>query len=129
MNATHQFETKILFTGIMHSEAIADYIEKKLTSAKRLFSGESSGASGLFNVEVGRTTRHHRSGDVFRAEINFRGAQEQAHVVAERSDIYAALDEAKDELVRELRKARKKKVTLLKHGGLALKNMLHRFNP
>ena|SRR5258708_5028711 len=127
MNATHQFETKVMFTGIEHSDTVTDYIEKKLALAKRILSGGADGMRGIFRVEVGRTTNHHRTGEVFRAEINFTGGGYSARAVSERDDLYAALDDAKDDLDRELKRARKKKVTLVRRGGIALKNMLRGF--
>jgi ribosomal subunit interface protein len=128
MNATHRFETKVMFTGIEHSDAVLDYIAKKLESAKKILAGEHDGMAGLFRVEVGRTSRHHRTGDVFRAEINFEcGKHYSVRAVSERDNLYAALDDAKDELDRELKKVRKKRFTLVKRGGMAFKNMMRRF--
>lgn len=78
----------------------------------------------LVNVEVGRTTRHHKSGDIFRAEIRINFGGQEYYSVSETEDLYAAIDEVKDEIVQELTKKRKKYLHLFKRGGAQIKNLL-----
>jgi len=61
----------------------------------------------IFEVDIGKTTEHHRKGDVFRAEINFTAGKKLLRAVAKEADLYAAIDKAKDEMRRELRRNKK----------------------
>lgn len=110
-------------TNISITPAIADYIEKKINMLDKFFRG--SGAEDvLVNVEVGKTTRHHKSGDVFRAEIHVNSNGEDYYAVTETEDLYAAIDQAKDSMVRELSSKRKKTLRMFRKGGAQIKNML-----
>lgn len=106
-------------TGISLTPAIDDYIWKKINMLGKFFE-----AGALANVEVGRTTKHHKSGDIFRAEIHINTGGEEYYAVSERDDLYAAIDEVKDEIVHELTSKRKKALRLFKRGGAKIKNLL-----
>lgn len=118
---------KIKTTGIDLTPAIEDYVHKKIDSLKKFFQhyAEESGEL-LFEIEIGKTTEHHRKGDVYRAEINFNSDSTHVRAEATRDDIYAALDEAKDEMSRELRRNKRKAIHLLKRGGAMFKKLLWR---
>jgi putative sigma-54 modulation protein len=110
-------------TGIELTPAIKDYAEKKISSLEKFF-GESEGI--LAAVEVGKTTAHHRSGDVYRAEVSIRVSGVNHYAAAEKDDLYAAIDEVKDEVAREIVKAKGRKQTLIRRGGAKIKNLLRR---
>jgi putative sigma-54 modulation protein len=107
-------------TGISLTPSISEYIEKKLNVLEKFFREEDV----LANVEVGRTTRHHKSGDIFRAEIHIIAGGQNYYSVAEEDDLYAAIDEVKDEIVHEMTSKRKKAARLLRRGGAQIKNLL-----
>lgn len=75
-------------------------------------------------VEIGKTTQHHKQGDVFRAEVNFHMAHQMLRAVAVKDDLYAAIDEMKDELTRELASHKDKERTLFRRGAGKLKDMV-----
>ena len=85
-------------TNLELTQAISDYLYKKLSDLENLVSHHDKDA--LCRVEIGKTTKHHKSGDVFRAEINLRMKGENVYVVSEREDLYAAIDEVKDESIK-----------------------------
>ncbi len=107
-------------TGISLTPSITDYIWKKVNILEKFFRSEEI----LANIEVGRTTRHHKSGDIFRAEIHITADGEEYYAVAEKNDLYAAIDEVKDEIVHELTSKRKKALHLFRRGGAKIKNLL-----
>jgi len=80
--------------------------------------------STLAEIEVSRTTRHHRGGEIFRAEINFHSRRGNLRVESEKEDLYVALSVVKDELVEALRSRKLKRIHFIRRSGLALKNML-----
>ena len=80
--------------------------------------------SANVSVEVGKTTEHHKSGNVFFAEFNLHTAGKNFYVRREAADIYTAIDVVKDELMDAVRAHKGKKKTLFRRGSQAMKNML-----
>lgn len=60
------------------------------------------GTSVIGEVEVGKVTRHHKKGDVFRAEIHVRLPGKLVYAEAEKSDLYVAINAAKKEAERQI---------------------------
>ncbi len=109
-------------TNIEITPAIADYIEKKFSAFDKFV--QSDMASSRCDVEVGKTTRHHRSGDVFRAEVNLHIDGKSFYAVSELDDLYAAIDVVKDEIIRQVTSQKEKTNTLYRRGALHVKNIL-----
>lgn len=113
-------------TNIVLTPAITAYVEKKLSVIEK-FLGNNSGAVAL--VEVGKSTQHHQSGDIFKAEVHVRGGGADHYAVSEKSDLYAAIDMVKDELSRTMSAEKGKRFALARRGARAVKNMMKGFNP
>ncbi len=113
-------------TNISLTPAISEYIDKKLDMLRKFFSNVEE---VLVNVEVGKTTRHHKQGDIYKAEIHITADGHEYYAVKETEDLYAAIDEVKDEIVRELTSSRKKALRLLRKGSLRLKEMVKNIYP
>ena len=109
-------------TGIGLTPAIEAVVDKVAAALDKYV--ESDDTSALAEVEVGRTTNHHKSGDIFRAEINFSSRLGSFRAESEKEDLYAALYAVKDELVETLRSKKAKRVDFVRRSGLAMKNML-----
>lgn len=110
-------------TNMQFTEAIEEYLEKHLiVHVARLV--DKNDESATLSLEVGKTTRHHNKGDVFRAEANLHISGSNLRAEAERDDLYAAIDEVRDEMVRELTKNKKRRFDLLKRGGQKLKDLM-----
>ena len=104
------------------TDAINDYINKKLTPLEK-FTGGSSEV--LCEVEIGRTTNHHNSGEIFKAEVNmFVSGSSQIYAVSEQADLYSAIDLVKDDVERQLVSEKSKKETLFRRGAGKIKNLL-----
>lgn len=113
-------------TGIELTPAISDYATKKISALEKYFA-ESPDA--VAQVEVGRSTNHHRTGEVFKAEVHIIGSGFDLYAVAESSDLYAAIDMVKDEISRELTTKKGKKEALHRRGARYIKNMMKGLNP
>lgn len=108
------------------TEAIDDYVTKKISSLEK-FLDVKDGV--LCEIEVGKTTEHHKSGDIFRAEVNItEPGKTQVYVVAEEADLYTAIDMVRDEAERAIVSKKNKRNTLLKRGGAAIKDFLKRID-
>jgi ribosomal subunit interface protein len=78
------------------TNAIEVYIEKKLSSVEKFVVAYGDGEV-LAEVEIGKTTEHHHSGDIFRAEVNLSTNGKQFRATSEKSDLYAAIDQHQPE--------------------------------
>lgn len=105
------------------TEALSQYVEKKLEVVKKYVSEKETVA--FADVELGKSTsHHHHAGDMLRAEVNFRYDGKTYRAVSEKDNLYSAIDDVKDELVRELDKNKKRKLHFLHKGGAKVKNMI-----
>lgn len=118
-------QTHIKATGMALTPAISDYVDKKVNGLQKFLNENDTSAD--LAVEIGRTTDHHKSGDVFRAEFNLHTKDGNFFAVAERSDVYTALDEVKDELEDALRAKKGKRLKLLRRGQLRIKELIRGF--
>ena len=114
--------------GLTTTAAIDEYIGKRFESLEKFTAGDTT----VFAVvELGRTTGHHKHGEIFRAEVHITGKtvgkNGEVFVVAVREDLYAAIDAARDEAIRELSSAKSKRTTLVRRGGAKVKNMIKGF--
>ncbi len=102
--------------------AIDEYITKKISSLEK-FLEVKEGA--MCEVEIGRTTMHHKSGDIFKAEINLtQPGVKQVYVVAEEADLYTAIDVVKEEAEHAIISRKTKDTTLFRRGAVKIKNLL-----
>lgn len=109
-------------TNIHLTPEISDYLQKKLDMLDRMI--DSNDTSVFCEVEVGKTTNHHKTGDVFRTEINLTRDGKFFRAVSEESTINASIDEAKDEILSELKNYKSKRMTLMRRGGAQIKNLI-----
>lgn len=109
-------------TNISLTPEIREHFEKKLRMLDRFINFDRDNV--YVQAELGKISEHHRSGEIFRAEINLKIAGHDFRAVSEKNDLYAAIDEAKDELGREVKNAKQKRVSLVRRGAQKLKNLL-----
>ncbi len=110
-------------TNIELTPAIKDYTEKRISGVTK-FTGEEASAV----IEIGKTTAHHKHGDVFKAEINVTTTLgKQFRAVSEKADLYEAIDDVRNEIVRELSSAKGKKEALWRRGARKIKGMMKGF--
>ena len=111
-------------THIELTEELKSYITKKWRTIERHVHASDTHATAA--IEVARTTEHHHTGKVFRAEINLHVAGNSVYADAVAEDIHAALDRMKDEVIRILSTRKTKQVTQQRRGGYAAKQQLRR---
>ncbi len=101
---------------------IQAYLDKKLESVDKLI--DTNDSSAYAHVELGKISRHHKSGDIFRAEINLSLKGQQIRAEAEGEDLYKAIHEMKESLVREVDKMKERKLSLLRRGLQRAKRLI-----
>lgn len=112
-------------TNITLTPAISDYIDKKVSMLEKFWSNIPE---ALVNIEVGRTTNHHKSGEVYKAEIRLNINGDDYYVTKETEDLYSAIDEVKDEVAHKITVSKKKSLHLLRRGSARVKEMMKNIN-
>jgi ribosome-associated translation inhibitor RaiA len=79
-----------------------DYLDKRLESLGKLV--DLNDDAVICDVELGRTTEHHQTGDIFYAEINLTHEGKLSRATATAATLQEAIDTTKDELLEVLRK-------------------------
>ena len=116
-------QIKIKTTNIEMTDAISSYVEEKLQSLEK-FAIPHDEENPLLYVDIGKTTNHHQSGDIFRAEVTMNVRGKQFRAVSKKEDLYAAIDDMRAELMRELTSHKTKERSLARRGAGAIKNLL-----
>ena len=103
-------QIEIKYTQFQPAENIEEYAMKRLGSLAHFLKGfEKNGEITMF-VEIARSTKHHRKGDVFYAEAMFQTGGTIMRAEATGPDIRLALDEVKEKLKKEIRRNKDKRI-------------------
>ncbi len=115
-------------TNLELSDSIYQYIHDKIGGLDKFIEdvgteSEKGNPPVECWVEVARTTKHHQSGDIFRAEIQIKlpGA-EGVRTESVKWDLHQAIDEAKDEMQRSLKRYKRKQSAKQKRGARKAKD-------
>ncbi len=114
-------EIKIKQTNATLTPDVAEYLDKKLALLEKFI--DPADSTALCEVEVGRSTEHHQSGDIFFCEINVIRGGKQFRARVNEATLMAAIDGTKDALALELGRSNEKERTLSRHAGAAVKAM------
>jgi len=122
-------------TNLRLNQELRNYIKEKIGSLEKfakLFQNKN-----YFNhffkkgkprvevwLEIGKTTRHHQKGDIFRAEAQMRLPGKSLRAESKREDLKLAITEIKDELQRELKKYKGKAEAITKRKTRVFKKSL-----
>lgn len=113
---------KITSTNLSVSPVVEEYVSKKMNSLEKFLNSHDH---ILCEVELAKTTNHHKSGDdIYKAEVNIKSDGKQFFVAVEKDDLYAAIDEMKDEAERVIVSHKKKFITVFRRGAIKIKNAI-----
>jgi len=105
------------------TDEVSEYVDKRLELVKKVLPGHKDG-SAQCDVVLVRETEHHQTGEIYTAEMRLKSGPLDAFVKASESTILAAIDVAKDDLLRSMKNTRNKKATLWKKGAQRIKKMM-----
>ncbi|KKQ45832.1 MAG: hypothetical protein US65_C0048G0004 [Candidatus Yanofskybacteria bacterium GW2011_GWC2_37_9] len=118
-------QINLLGKNIELTEAIKDYVLKRVTNLERLLSNiEKSGGEVKVAFEVGKSTHHHKSGEVFHADCLIKINGKEFYSSADKEDLYQAIDAIKDSLYNEINRNKDRSQTLLYRGARSIKKMM-----
>jgi ribosomal subunit interface protein len=106
--------------GIELTPSISSYIEKKLITIERLL--QDVPPETLIEIEIEKDSKQ-RKGQGFKAEINIFLPNKRLYASADHDDLYAAIDEAKDEILSELKKQNVKKRDVARRSAARIKQL------
>src|SRR5579872_2210561 len=104
---------------------IIEYTEKRLSSLSKFVKNNAV----VCEVELIKTTNHHQSGDIYKAEATINLERDPVYAVSEKTDLYQAVDELRDELERILSSHKDRKITLFRRGAGQIKDMMKGIQP
>jgi ribosomal subunit interface protein len=78
-------------------------------------------------VEIGKTTGHHKTGDLFKSEITLHIGGKVFRASAEKEDLYSAIDVVTEEVAEELRSFKNKRKSLIRRGASKIKSIIKGF--
>ncbi len=111
-------------TNLELTPALREYIIKRFGDLDKFVSAFiNEGREIAAWVEVGKTTKHHRKGDYFFAELTIEAGGQRFLVSSKTFDVRAAIDEVKDEMSRQLRARRGRQTSLYLRGARAFKRL------
>lgn len=99
---------------------IKEYAEKRFFSLSKFVKNNNI----ICEIELVKTTSHHKSGDIFKAEAIIDIGKEHIYAVSEKTDLYQAVDDLRNELEQILSSRKEKKITLFRKGAYKIKNIL-----
>lgn len=98
---------KIKGTRLKVSEELHAYALKRLGAVERMIKD----GKVVFDVELAKSTNHHKKGEVYYAEANLEVDGTFYRATEEATTIEAAIDAVKDELLREMRKEKTRRTS------------------
>ncbi len=107
-------------SGIEVTDAIKEYVEKKFSSLCKKFTIVDSHIA----IEVGKSTNHHKQGEIYFAEVHVPRTGGMLYARAEKEDLYEAIDHLVNEVYKQLDMSKGKKFALFKKGAHLIKGML-----
>lgn len=125
-------QINIKATNMELTNAVRKYVTDKVGELEKYIQAvDNTAETGqrsavVVDVEIGRTSKHHRKGDVYRAEINVSlpGEKHVLRAESEQWDLHVAIDEAKDEMQSRMKKYRSKRTDSFDRGKRAWKKLI-----
>jgi ribosomal subunit interface protein len=114
-------EPNIKTTNFNMTDEVQNYIEEKVAAIERLITYENEDEVTC-DVELEQVRDQH--GVAWRAEMNLLVHGEMYRAEASGENVNAALDEVKDEIMKRVRRSKRKRFDMLKRGGARLKEWM-----
>ena len=106
--------------------AIKDYTEKIVSHFDKFVNPDQKELPMCY-VEIGKTTNHHKNGELFKAEVTLHIGGKSLRAEAQEEDLYAALDAVSEKMVEEIKTLKDKKISFVRRNGAKLKSFVKGF--
>lgn len=105
------------------TDAISNYLQDKFDSIARHV-GDKENIEA--DVEFGKTSEHHKNGNIFRIKTNLKLGSKKIHVECIGSDVYAVIDQTKEKLLDEIAHHSDKDRSLIRRSARRFKQFFKR---
>ena len=75
-------------------------------------------------VEIGKTTHHHKNGEVYKAEVKIVEPKAEYYADFVTENLYESIDTLADELFQKITSSKSKHRSLFRRGGAKIKKLL-----
>lgn len=107
------------------TDELRNYAYKKLENLEKVLSSvKQDGGEVSVNFELGRSSEHHKSGDVFHSDCHININGKDFYASSDKEDLHQAIDEIKDSLYEDIRRYKGRNDTLFIRGARSIKKML-----
>jgi putative sigma-54 modulation protein len=113
-------------TNMDLTDTLRDYVHSKIGALEKIIG--SSEDVNLF-VEIGKESNHHNKGEVYMSEVRTRISGKDYYIKKFESNLYAAIDAVKDDLIRDVKVDKKRGETLFRRGARSLKKRIKGMKP
>lgn len=96
-------------SGLELTSPLKEYINIRMGGVDKFLGKVGEGTDVRTQVEVARTTKHHRKGNVFYAEATLQVLGENIRAENDGEEIRAVIDGLRDKLAEEVKKFKEKK--------------------
>jgi len=100
------------------NQEIRNYIQEKIGGLTKFLDNVID-----VKVEASKSTQHHENGDYYMVEVNIKVPGRLMRAVSEKESLFAAVDEVREELVREMNKLKGKRESLMLRGARMWKDI------
>lgn len=101
-------KTKIKATNIKFTSYLEKLVKGKMSDIAKLLRGDKV---IIAEIEIGLNSKHHQKGDIYRSEIQIEIPGKLFRAVSEKEDFRSSLTDAKDEIEKQIRRHKDKKVS------------------
>jgi ribosomal subunit interface protein len=108
-------------TNIDLTDNIREHVNQKISMITKFMQLKPE-QEAIFDVEVGKTTNAQHQGHIMRAEINLELSGNFNRTESVQDNLFQAIDDATDEMIRKVRKNKEKRFDLIKKGAAKVKN-------
>lgn len=114
---------KIKGIDIEVTEAIKEYVTKKVGEALEKFGTSSKEGDILSEVELSKTNNHHNHGELYKVSVKVSGSHKNIFLDTKKDDLYAAIDDMKDKLEYRISTTKDKKLSVSHKLAIKFKNL------
>ena len=127
-----RMKVNIKTTNIELDEALVVWVNDRIGELEKIlgtfgpeeFSAGEKEKTEAF-VEIGKISKHHLKGDVFRAEVQLSLPKKSLRAVARDSDLRTAINAAKEEIQRGIKKYKRKRLAKARGWARKIKGKFH----
>jgi putative sigma-54 modulation protein len=103
------------------TSAIREYAEKRLGALEKFLKDQGH---EIMHIEIGQTSKHHKQGFIYRAEVTLNYNNALLTAVSEKDDLYTAIDDVREEMERQIVGNKNRRETLFRRGARSVKKMM-----